>query len=342
MSTWDRTTKYYRGNGVLMMAVRDALGQPTGLEPVGNVTALGLSSEVTKIEHKESQSGQSAIDKTIETEKKMGISITFENFTPDIQAKLWRGSLTRSAAGSVTGETLKGYAGKVTPFAKAKTSAVAVKRGATTLTVYTNDATPFDYKVNFDAGSIWINDGSVAAVDKITTGGTAPSAITVGATTTVTVANTAVAGDKVVFTGFSGADAALINGKFHHIVSATSTEVVIDLNTTGKTITVGTPLSFFDGGALAVDYSYAAQTQMDAFTTGQQQYFLRFEGLNTAENNESVVVEFFKVEFSPPTEKGYITEGENLAQFPVEGNVLADPLRTSGSQFYREIQLGVS
>ncbi len=180
-----------------------------------------------------------------------------------------------------------------------------------------------------------MNDSAVVAVAGLTTGGTAPTAITVGATTTITVANTAAAGDFVALSGFSGADAALVNGKVHRIVSATSAQIVIDLNTLGKTITVGTPLSAFDGVALAVDYSYAAQKQVDALTQGMQERYLRFEGLNTADSNNPVIVEVFKFVIDPAQELPLIGD-ENIAQFVLQGSVLSDALQSTGSKFFRQ------
>ncbi|MGH8597166.1 MAG: hypothetical protein ACREXT_10960 [Gammaproteobacteria bacterium] len=249
-----------------------------------------------------------------------------------------RGDFTRVAASSVVGEALTLYNGKVLKLANAKSSAMTIKRGATNLVLYTNDATPYDYKSNLDAGSIQMNDGSVVAISALTTGGTAPSAIAVGATTSVTVANTAAVGDNVAFTGFTGADAALINGKAHKILTATTTVITIDLNTTGKTITLGTPLSAFDGVALLADYTWAQQYRVDALTQGQQERYLRFEGLNTADGNNPVVLEVFKFVVDPSKELPVIGD-ENIAQFVLEGSVLSDSLQSTGSKFFKETLL---
>lgn len=338
MSTFDRSSKYYSGQGVVMLGDRTAAGKGINFKPLGNVTALTINTETNTVEHKESQSGQRAVDFRLTTETNVTCSLTIENFSRDVLALAMRGNYSDVAAGTVTGEALAGYPGSVAPLAKIKVSGVAVKRGATALTLYTNDATPWDYKLNEAAGSIQINDGSITVVDKITTGGTAPSAITVGATTSVTVANTAAVGDYMVITGLSGADAALVNGKWLKIVTASPTVVTLDLNTTGKTITLGTPLSAFSGVALTADYTYAAQVKVDALTTAAPEKFLRFEGLNTLDGNNPVVVEIFKFVLDPASEFGLIT-GEEAASLAIEGSVLADTLQSSGSQFYREMAL---
>ena len=49
---------YYSGQGVLMIAERDAVtGKPLGFTPVGNVNALSIAVSTSKLEHKESQTG---------------------------------------------------------------------------------------------------------------------------------------------------------------------------------------------------------------------------------------------------------------------------------------------
>lgn len=334
MSTWDRASYYYSGQGVVLVGERDTLGKAKALKALGNCTDLKISIDTSVVEHKESQSGQRATDFRLTTETKCSLSVTLENFVRDALALMFRGDYADVAGAAIVGEALKLYNG-VIAFAKIKASAVTLKRGATTLTAYTNDATPYDYKLNGDAGSIQINDGSVVAIDKLTTGGTVPSAVTVGALTRVTVANTAAVGEYAWFSGFTGADAALVNGKAHKIAAATGTYVDLDLNTTGKTITVGTPLSAFEGIALTADYTHAAQALVNALTTGSQERFLRFEGLNTLDNNAPVIVEVFKFVVDPAAEFPLIGD-ENAASFVLEGNVLSDALQSSGSKFFRQ------
>lgn len=338
MSTWERQSFYYSGQGVLMMGTRDSAGKPKGLTPVGNCSASALAIETSVLEHKDSQSGPRATDLRITTETKANISMTLENFSAEILALALRGDFTKVAASSVTGEAVTLYNAKVLKLANAKVSAVAVKRGATTLVLYTNDATPHDYKLNTETGSIQMNDGAVAAISALTTGGTAPTATAVGGNHSVTVANTAAVGDYVSFTGFAGADAALINGKAHKIVTASPTVITLDLNTTGKTITLGTPLSAFDGVALTADYTWAQQYRVDALTQSSQERYLRFEGLNTADGNNPVIVEIFKFLIDPAQELPLIGD-ENIAQFVLQGSVLSDALQSTGSKFFKQTLL---
>lgn len=73
------------------------------------------------------------------------------------------------------------------------------------------------------------------------------SSVTVGATTTVVLANPCglVAGQKLYLSGFTGADAALVNGLAHTINSVSGAgpfTFILATVTTGKTITVGSGL----------------------------------------------------------------------------------------------------
>lgn len=335
---WDNSDYYFSGQGVVLIGARDAAGNPAGLVTVGNVSALKISVATSVIEHKESKTGARAIDLRMTTETKASLSMTVEHFDSKGLALALRGSSSEKASASIVAEAVKGYWGKITPLSNMGVSAVAVKRGATTLTPYSNDATPYDYKLNAEGGSFKLNDGSVTALTtNATTGGAVPTTVTVGTTTTVTVANTAKVGDYVALAGFAGADAALLNNKAHRVVTASLTQVTVATDTTGKTITAGTPLAVFDSGALTVDYTYSSQFVVDPLVYGSQERWMRFEGLNTADNNNAVVVDIFRFLIDPLKELSLI--GDTINNFTLEGNVLADSVRTSGSKFFRQMMV---
>lgn len=335
---WDNTDYYFSGQGVCLIGARDSAGNAAGLVPVGNVSSLKVTVSTSVLEHKESKSGNRAIDLRLTTETKASLSMVVEHFDSKGLALALRGDYTNMAGAAIVAEPIKAYWGKVTPLAYLGVSAVAVKRGATVLTAYTNDATPYDYKLNSQAGSIQFNNGAVTALSANgTTGGVVPTAITVGATTSITVANTCSVGDSVALSGFAGADAALLNNKSHTVVTASPTVITVATNTTGKTITLGTPLAVFDGGALTVDYTYSQQVVTNALTQGSTERFLRFEGLNTADNNAAVVVDIFRFLVDPLKELSLI--GDTVNNFTLEGNLLADSTKTTGSKFFRQLMI---
>ena len=160
---WDTTNSYFSGQGVVLLAKRaPTTGLPMGFIPVGNVSDLKISVAVSNIEHKESRSGQRAIDLRLTTETKSSLSMTVENYLADAL----RGETVTIAGGSVTGEAVTVYLGKISSLKNLKVSAVVVKNGAATLV----DGT--DYEVNLEAGSLkfapaitGLLDGGVVTVD---------------------------------------------------------------------------------------------------------------------------------------------------------------------------------
>lgn len=333
-----RTTRLYSGQGSILVSRLDSAGLPTREYQIGNCATAELETTVEKAEHKESQSGSRLTDLSIVTNVTGQITLAVENFNSDALALTMGGSIVHVPGGTVTGEALKHYNGGHLRFARRFVSAVAVKRGAQALTLYTNDATPYDYKLDAEGGLIVMNDGATTAADKLTTGGTAPSAITVGNPTVITVANSAAVGDYVSFTGFSGADAALINGKAFRITVASPTSVSIDLDTTGKTITLGTPLSAFDGIALAVDYTYAAQKRVQAATDLSARFRVEFRGINTSDSNRAQLVTLHKVSFSPSSLP--LINEEPAAQMTLTGTLEADLTKPAGESQLFEVTVG--
>lgn len=327
--------EYFSGQGVVLIGARDSLGKPAGLRPIGNVSAVSIKNATTVVEHKESTTGARGTDKRLITEVKVSIDLTMENFDSSNLASVLQGSFSNVSSGSVTGEALKAYPGYVSPLAHLKTSAWVIKKGATTLTGYVDASTAWDYRSNVEAGSLMINDGAALAFAGL---GVAATAITPGATTAVTITNTAAVGDTFFFgQGWTGADAAVVNGKSGTITVASGSSVTVAIDTTGKTITAGTNKCAWSGMAITADYTWAAQQLVGAFTTGNPELFLRFEGLNTAENNAPVVVDVFKFSTDPTQDFSLISDV--LQQFVLSGSVLKDSLQLTGSQYYRVLKI---
>lgn len=333
MATWDAVDHYYSGQGVVMGAERDANGKPKGFVAFGNVSDLKITVSTSVTEHKESHTGQRGTDKRLTTETKCAFSMTLENFIAKNLADALRGSATKLKAANATNVPLKAYLGKVAALPHIKVSNV-VLTGSGALTAYVNDTTPYDYMVNPDAGSVKFNDGSVVALANL---GVAATAVSVGSTTQITVANAAEVGDTVVLSGFTGADAAELNGKTATVTARTATTITVDIDTSGSTITAtGSPKVVFDGQAITAAYSYSEQVRVDALTEGAKEMTLRFEGLNTAEDNSPVIVEVFKINTDPLKELALISDG--IQQIVLEGSVLLDATKTEGSKYFRALQ----
>lgn len=335
MSTWDAQDFYYSGQGVVLLAERNQItGKPKGFYPVGNVSALAITVEVSTLEHKESHTGQRGTDLRLTTETNVGVNMTMENFISENLAKATRGTSSRKAAGSITSEPILAFPGAVTSLRNVRISSEAVKVGGVAMVPYTDDTTPYDFRVNREAGSIMFNDGAVLGLDKL---GIVVTGVTVGATTGLTVANNLSIGDKVSFRGFTGADAAILNGVEATVVTASSSAITVSIDTTAKVITAGaTTFAMWEGMPGEVDYSHESQYQVDAMTQGAREYYLRFEGLNTARENEPVVVEVFR--FTPDPTQSLELISDTVQQFALEGSALADNLQLTGSKYFKVLK----
>lgn len=80
-------------------------------------------------------------------------------------------------------------------------------------------------------------------------------------------------------------------------------------------------------------FLHGAYNQLDALTEAQPERWLRFEGLNTARDNEPVIVDVFRFAADPLQELALITE--ELGAIAVEGSALADMTRATGSRYFR-------
>lgn len=324
---WERDSEYFSGQGVVLVGLRDSLGRVRGLRPVGNVTALAISTAINYTEHKESQSGDRATDRKKANETNVTYSATWEDFGSENLMLLLRAERVSIAQGSVVDLPVLGEAGLVTPLEHVMVSNVVVKKGATTLTAYVNEATPYDYEVNEKGGSIKLNSAS----DKL---GVSVTDVTVGATTAITVddASGFIVGEAVTLSGVTGAGASSVNGVSTKVVSIAGAVVTVGLNTTGKTI-VGTGAKLLGGAvALTVSYEYEAQVRLEALTAKDVEVFTRYEGLNTAETGEPVVVDIFRTSIDPLSELALISDDFQSAS--VEGTVLIDNTRKTGSKYY--------
>ncbi len=92
-----------------------------------------------------------------------------------------------------------------------------------------------------------------------------------------------------------------------------------------------------DTQALEADYTFPAQETIDALTvSANPTRWARFHGLNTADADNPVTVDIFKMEVTPLAEFALIND--EIAQMAVEGNALSDATRSTGSKFFKITQ----
>lgn len=248
---------YYSGQGSLYAAERDSItGKAKGFIPIGNVPELTMDIEVTKFEHKESESGNRIVDLTLTKEKKGKFKFKLENLSLENLAMGLYGTSAAVTGASVVDEVVTIAAaggGKRFALANPDVSAVVVKSNSGTPTYVVTT----DYTVDAKNGVITPVVGGAIA--------------------------TAVASSALPF---------------------------------------------------KVSYTYAAYNNMEAFTSAvSPQRWLRFEGLNTVDGTR-VIIDMYKAQFDPLTNYGLIVE--DIASIDMAGDILADPLVVSGSQFFRQ------
>jgi len=89
-----------------------------------------------------------------------------------------------------------------------------------------------------------------------------------------------------------------------------------------------------DADPVTIDYTYAAQSVVEPLTVAAPEKFLRFEGLNTADDFKPVIVEVFR--WAPDPLRTLDLINENLAAMSSESSILMDARRPVGeSKFFR-------
>lgn len=259
-------SKYYSGQGIVLVSKLDSNGVPQGFRNIGNVADLKLALDVETLEHKESTSGQRATDLRLVKENKGSFSMMVENINKENLALGLRGTATAVAAASIAAENIIAHLGLTIPLANPAVSSVVVK-----------------------------------GTDMTGSGGSDNSAITYVLDKNYTV--NAETGSLNILSAAAQ-------------TSASATE------------------SIAEDDVLAIAYDFAPHDKIEALTEGLEYYALRFEGLNTADSNKAVVVDVYKISADPLKELALIND--ELAQISLDGSMLADTSRSSGSMFFTE------
>jgi hypothetical protein len=149
---------YFSGQGKLFVAPL-VNGIPGQFRWLGNVPDFKPSFDTSKIEHKESYSGQRLLDKVITTENKSKVTAELEDWSKENLALAVRGSVNQVTSGTVTTGSPEAspaglVAGSIWALKHQKVSAVVVKDSAGTPA--TVDAA--DYVVDPDFGTITLVD----------------------------------------------------------------------------------------------------------------------------------------------------------------------------------------
>lgn len=149
---------YYSGQGRLGIGDRDPeTGKLSGVVFVGNVTSLTIDIAVTKFEHKESMSGNRAVDLTIIKEKNATFKFTGESLSLDLLASGLYGNTAAVTGATATGEIHFAERGKALPLAHQNVTSITSIATVTGSTALIEDT---DYTIDLGFGTIYIDLGS--------------------------------------------------------------------------------------------------------------------------------------------------------------------------------------
>lgn len=149
---------YYSGQGRLGIGDRDPVtGKLSGVIFVGNVTSLNIDISVDKFEHKESMSGNRAVDLTIIKEKKATFKFTAESLDLDLLASGLYGQTSAVVGATAAGEVHFAERGKVVPLLHQNVTSITTITTVTGTTALVEDT---DYTIDLGFGTIYIDLGS--------------------------------------------------------------------------------------------------------------------------------------------------------------------------------------
>jgi hypothetical protein len=311
-------TYYFSGQGSFYVAERDSAGLPRNFVDLCNVSAMEISIDITKFEHKESKTGQRAIDLTIIQEKNGTFTMTMENVNTFNLALVMFGTKAVVPGAAVVAELVP----------------IFTDGGRYVLDHMNLDSTvsPTIEVVEAVAASAWTMSTAYALGDTVTEA----SPKTPPRFWKATTAGTSSATEPTFPDGPVGTTTpdggTLVWTDQGVITPVENTDIAFDYPHGSVTMTIG---SLGGGNTLDIDYTHLGYSRVDALTDTSRVRWLRFEGLNTVDD-EPVVVDIYKASLDPLS--GYGVINEEIAQMEVTGNVLLDDLRSVGDQFFRQRQ----
>lgn len=76
-----------------------------------------------------------------------------------------------------------------------------------------------------------------------------------------------------------------------------------------------------------IDYTYAAVDNVNMFTQGSVDRWIKFDGLNTVDTNKACLVELFKCSVDPVSQIDFI--GDDIMKFELSGGALYDSTKAA-------------
>lgn len=354
-------SRYYSGQGVVLVSTRRADGTPNGFRNVGNVSSLVIAMETTVLEHKESSTGSRTTDLRLITENKATVTMNIENFeAANLEIGLF-GTTTTLVAAGVTDELTRATPGRTSITNGISISAVTVDRTAEADIDFASAADSDTVTIDGDVYTVETTTGADAA-NKIFDGSgddeaTANSLIAVIAAQTAILTYEArvdpagdvskvqlyaitpgTAGNALTLTESTTSARITVSGAVFTLGAAATVTTDFVVNAEAGSIFLPTTSTIPVDTNIHINYTHATLDRTDSFVVGQPEIWVRFEGLNTAKSNETFVVDIFKFTPDPLSEQQLI--GDEVGAIELTGSALADTDRPAGtSQFFREMSI---
>ena len=354
-------SRYFSGQGVVLVSTRRADGTPNGFRNVGNVSSLVIAMETTVLEHKESSTGSRTTDLRLITENKATVTMNLENFeAANLEIGLF-GTTTQLVSAAVANELTRATPGRTSITDGISISLVTVDR------VAEGDV---DFASVADDDTVTIDGDIYTAED--TTGADAANKIfdvsgddeaSINSLIAVVNAQTAVltyevrvdpgldvskmqiyaitpgtAGNSLTLAESTSSARITVSGATFTLGAAATITTDYLINAEAGSIFLPTTSGIPADTNIHIDYTHATLDRTDSFIVGQPEIWVRFEGLNTAKSNETFVVDIFKFTPDPLSEQQLI--GDEVGAIELTGSALADTDRPAGtSQFFRELTI---
>jgi hypothetical protein len=300
-------------------------GAPGPLRPVGSVSQCNLTHAEQEVRARNygREGGTLNSVRRLDT---VGVALTFQSLSVMNLADMLRGSVSDLQFETVTDEVLEAAHNVAVPLAHQGVSGVVVTNAAGDTTYSAST----DYTLDAAAGTI--------------------TALSTGTITDEQSLRVSYTHNQIVDEEHEAYKGALIRlGKIDatHVVvtsedgNTTYVDGVAYRRTSGGIVVLADgPIA--DEQTIKVSYRYGRQQVIEALTQGQGEYCLTFDGVNEAENNQSVVVDLHRIKFGLPQSLAMI--GDDFARMEATGELLLDPAQTGlgASKFYRWIYPGAA
>jgi hypothetical protein len=151
---------------------------------------------------------------------------------------------------------------------------------------------------------------------------------TSGSATDESIGTNAAAGDVYLCgaaTGFPKTNVSSV------VVEKGGTPLVLDTDYTLNADTGTITFLVAQTGVLTVSYTYDMLPYVSLFTAGQKDYFVRFDGVNAANEDEACIFEAYKVQFNPAESLDLLPD--ELGLLNLTGAVLLDDTKPSAGDF---------